>query len=230
MKAASVYDYRRLARKRVPHFLFEYLDGGSYAEVTKGRNRADLESLALRQRILRDVSDIDTTIELFGHDFQMPVGLAPVGLAGMYARRGELQAVRAAEAAGVPFTLSTVGVCPIGEVAEVATRPFWFQLYMIRDRAFMRDMLALAREAGCSALVFTVDMPVPGSRYRDYRSGRQAAPTWQCCAGARRKKRPRGFHGLDAEKLRPVGIVAGPRVHPRQLGWTHYHQGNNGPG
>jgi L-lactate dehydrogenase (cytochrome) len=171
MKAASVYDYRRLARKRVPHFLFEYLDGGSYAEVTRGRNRTDLEALALRQRVLRDVSNIDTTVQLFGHDYRMPIALAPVGIAGMYARRGERQAVRAAEAAGVPFTLSTVGVCPIGEVAQVATKPFWFQLYMTRDRAFMRDMLALAREAGCSALVFTVDMPVPGSRYRDYRSG-----------------------------------------------------------
>jgi L-lactate dehydrogenase (cytochrome) len=171
MKAASVYDYRCLARKRVPHFLFEYLDGGSYAEITKGRNRADLEALALRQRVLRDVSSLDTTVQLFGHDYRMPVGLAPVGLSGMYARRGELQAVRAAEASGVPFALSTVGVCPIGEVAQVATQPFWFQLYMIRDRAFMRDMLALAREAACSALIFTVDMPVPGSRYRDYRSG-----------------------------------------------------------
>ena len=171
MKAASVYDYRHLARKRVPRFLFEYLDGGSYAEVTKERNRADLEALALRQRVLRDVSSIDTKVRLFGHDYRMPVALAPVGLAGMYARRGELQAVRAAETAGVPFTLSTVGVCPIGEVAQIATEPFWFQLYMIRDRAFMRDMMALAREAGCAALVFTVDMPVPGSRYRDYRSG-----------------------------------------------------------
>ncbi len=177
MKAASVHDYRRLARKRVPHFLFEYLDGGSYAEITKERNRADLDSLALRQRVLRDVSDIDTAVTLFGRDYRMPVGLAPVGLAGMYARRGELQAVRAAEAAGVPFTLSTVGVCPIGEVAQVATQPFWFQLYMIRDRAFMRDMLALAREAGCSALIFTVDMPVPGTRYRDYRSG-LAGESW----------------------------------------------------
>lgn len=177
MKAASVYDYRRLAKRRVPHFLFEYLDGGSYAEVTRDRNRADLESLALRQRVLRDVSDIDTSTQLFGHAYQMPVGLAPVGLAGMYARRGELQAVKAAEAAGVPFALSTVGVCPIGEVATVATQPFWFQLYMIRDRGFMRDMLALAREARCSALVFTVDMPVPGSRYRDYRSG-LAGESW----------------------------------------------------
>ena len=171
MKAASVPDYRLLAKKRVPHFLFEYLDGGSYAEVTKERNKTDLEALALRQRVLRDVSDIDTSIELFGRTYDMPVVLAPVGLAGMYARRGEVQAVRAAEAAGVPFSLSTVSVCPIGEVAEIATQPFWFQLYMIRDRPFMRDMLALAREAKCSALIFTVDMPVPGSRYRDYRSG-----------------------------------------------------------
>jgi L-lactate dehydrogenase (cytochrome) len=177
VKAASVYDYRRLARKRVPHFLFEYLDGGSYAEITKKRNRADLESLALRQRVLRDVSDIDTTATLFGQDYRMPVGLAPVGLAGMYARRGELQAVKAAEAAGVPFALSTVGVCPIGDVAEIATSPFWFQLYMIRDREFMRDMLKQAREAHCSALIFTVDMPVPGSRYRDYRSG-LAGESW----------------------------------------------------
>ena len=177
LKAASVPDYRLLAKRRVPHFLFEYLDGGSYAEVTKERNRADLETLALRQRVLRDVSDIDTSVELFGRTYTMPVALAPVGLAGMYARRGEVQAVRAAEAAGVPFSLSTVGVCPIGEVAEAATEPFWFQLYMIRDRAFMRDMLALAREAKCSALIFTVDMPVPGSRYRDYRSG-LAGESW----------------------------------------------------
>jgi len=171
MKAASVQDYRLLAKKRVPHFLFEYLDGGSYAEVTKERNRTDLETIALRQRVLRDVSHIDTSVELFGSNYAMPVALAPVGLAGMYARRGEVQAVRAAEAAGVPFALSTVGVCPIGEVAEAANEPFWFQLYVIRDRSFMSDMLALAREAKCSALIFTVDMPMPGSRYRDYRSG-----------------------------------------------------------
>jgi L-lactate dehydrogenase (cytochrome) len=177
VKAASVPDYRRLAKTRVPHFLFEYLDGGSYAEVTKERNRADLEALALRQRVLRDVSDIHTGVELFGRSYEMPVALAPVGLAGMYARRGELQAVRAAEAAGVPFALSTVGVCSIGEVAKVATKPFWFQLYMIRDRSFMRDILVLVREAKCSALIFTVDMPVPGSRYRDYRSG-LAGESW----------------------------------------------------
>ncbi len=171
MKAVSVADYRIIAKKRVPHFLFEYLDGGSFAETTKERNNSDLESIALRQRVLRDVSEIDTRVELFGHSYEMPVALAPVGIAGMYARRGEVQAVRAAEAAGVPFSLSTVSVCPIEEVSRVASKPFWFQLYMIRDRSFMRDLLARASEANCSALIFTVDLPVPGSRYRDYRSG-----------------------------------------------------------
>ena len=171
MKAASIRDYRALAKKRVPHFLFEYLDGGSYEETTMGKNRVDLEATALRQRVLRDVSNIDTSMTLFGHDYEMPVALAPVGLAGMYAKRGETQAVKAADAAGVPFSLSTVGVCPIKEVANAASKPFWFQLYTVRDRGFMRDMLALAREAKCSALIFTVDMPLPGARYRDYHSG-----------------------------------------------------------
>lgn len=171
MKPAAVYDYRELAKRRLPKFLFEYIDGGSYAEVTLNQNRADLERIALRQRVARDVSQIDLSTELFGHKYAMPVALAPVGIAGMNARRGEVQAVRAAENRNVPFCLSTVGACPIDEVAQAASKPFWFQLYMIRDRAFMRDLLQKAKAAGCSMLVFTVDMPVPGSRYRDYRSG-----------------------------------------------------------
>jgi L-lactate dehydrogenase (cytochrome) len=171
MKAASALDYRELARRRLPRFLFEYIDGGSYAEVTLRRNIEDLERIALRQRVLRDVSDLDLTTSLFGQTLALPVALAPIGLAGLNARRGEVQAARAAEAAGVPFCLSTVSACPLDEVARGVTKPFWFQLYMIRDRGFMRDLLAKARELACSALVFTVDMPVPGTRYRDYRSG-----------------------------------------------------------
>ncbi|WP_347302611.1 FMN-dependent L-lactate dehydrogenase LldD [Croceibacterium sp. TMG7-5b_MA50] len=171
MKAASALDYRDLARRRLPPFLFEYVDGGSYAEVTLKRNVADLEAIALRQRVLKDVSQIDLSTTIFGQELSMPVALAPIGLAGMNARRGETQAVRAADKAGIPFCLSTVSACPIPEVAAAAKRPFWFQLYMIRDRAFMRDLLAQAAAAGCTTLVFTVDMPVPGSRYRDYRSG-----------------------------------------------------------
>jgi L-lactate dehydrogenase (cytochrome) len=176
VKAASALDYRELARRRLPHFLFEYIDGGSYAEVTARRNVADLEAIALRQRVLRDVSTIDLTTELFGQRLALPVALAPIGLAGMNARRGEVQAARAAEAAGIPFCLSTVSACPLAEVAHGTTKPFWFQLYMIRDRGFMRELLDQAQALGCSALVFTVDMPVPGSRYRDYRSGLAGAP------------------------------------------------------
>lgn len=176
MKPASTLDYRELAQRRLPPFLFQYIDGGSYSEVTLQRNLADLRDVALRQRVLRDVSDINLSIGLFGQKLLMPVILGPVGIAGMNARRGEVQAARAAASAGVPFTLSTVSACAIEEVAEESPAPFWFQLYMIRDRGFMRDLLAKAREAKCNALVFTVDMPVPGSRYRDYRSGLAGAP------------------------------------------------------
>lgn len=176
MKAASALDYRELARRRLPRFLFEYIDGGSYAEVTLRRNIADLERVALRQRVLRDISSIELKSELFGQQLALPVALAPIGLAGMNARRGEVQAARAAEAAGVPFCLSTVSACDLGEVTRGTKKPIWFQLYMIRDRGFMRDLLAKAAAAQCSALVFTVDMPVPGTRYRDYRSGLAGAP------------------------------------------------------
>ena len=175
-RAASALDYRELARRRLPPFLFEYIDGGSYAEVTLRRNVADLEAVALRQRVLTDVSTIDVSTTLFGRRQSLPVALAPIGLAGMNARRGEVQAARAAEAAGVPFCLSTVSACPLDEVAAAVADPFWFQLYMIRDRGFMRELLAKAKALGCGALVFTVDMPVPGSRYRDYHSGLAGAP------------------------------------------------------
>jgi L-lactate dehydrogenase (cytochrome) len=176
MKPASILDYRELARRRLPWFLFEYIDGGAYAEVTLRRNVADLEAICLRQRVLRDVSTIDLSVELFGQRLAMPVALAPVGLAGLNARRGEVQAARAAEAAGVPFCLSTVSACPLAEVAKGVRQPFWFQLYMIRNRPFMRDLLAQAVDLKCSTLVFTVDMPTPGSRYRDVRSGLAGAP------------------------------------------------------
>jgi L-lactate dehydrogenase (cytochrome) len=168
-KAASVGDYRALARARLPHFLFEYLDGGSYDEATLRRNVADLQSVALRQRVLSDVSAIDLGTELFGRRWAMPVGLGPVGLSGLYARRGEVQAAKAAAAADVPFTLSTLSACSIAEVAKAA--PLWFQLYIVRDRGFVADMIARARDSGCGALLLTVDLAVPGTRYRDYRAG-----------------------------------------------------------
>ena len=176
MIAAAAIDYREMARRKLPRFMFDYVDGGSYDETTLAANRDDLKRIALRQRVLRDVSGLDLSTTLFGQKLNMPVALAPVGLAGMLARRGEVQAARAAEAAGVPFTLSTVSVCDLDEVVRGVTKPIWFQLYMIRDRGFMRDMMAKAKALGCSALIFTVDMPVAGSRYRDRRSGMSGAP------------------------------------------------------
>jgi L-lactate dehydrogenase (cytochrome) len=176
MKAASALDYRELAQRRLPRFLFEYIDGGANAEVTMRRNVSDLEQIVLRQRVLQDVSAIDLRTNLLGETLELPVALGPIGLAGMNARRGEVQAARAAETAGVPFCLSTVSTCTIEEVAGATSRPPWLQLYMIRDRGFMRDLLARARAAKCSVLVFTVDMPVPGARYRDYRTGLAGAP------------------------------------------------------
>lgn len=170
MKPASVQDYRELARRRLPKMFFEYIDGGSYAEVTLGRNVADLEALALRQRVMRDMTTLDMSVEVFGQTMTMPLGLSPVGMAGMYGRRGEVQAAAAAAEAGVPFCLSTVGVCSVEEVAAAGAPP-WFQLYMLKDRGYMRELLARAKAAGCPVLVFTVDLPLPGARYRDVRSG-----------------------------------------------------------
>src|SRR4051812_11388988 len=153
--AASVSDFRSLAKRRLPHFLFEYLDGGSYDEVTLRRNVEDLQSIALKQRVLRDVSAIDLSAQLFGKSWSMPVGLGPVGLAGLYARRGEVQAARAAAIANVPFTLSTVGACSLGEVAASGHVP-WFQLYFVKDRGFVAKMIETAKEVGCEALILTV--------------------------------------------------------------------------
>lgn len=171
MKAVASLDYRELARRRLPRFLFDYLDGGSYAEVTLRRNSQALEQIAFRQRVLRDVSRLELSTELFGQKLAMPVGLGPVGFAGMCARRGEVQAARAAHAAGIPFCLSTMALCSLEEVTAGVTQPFWFQFYMMRDRGFMRELMARARRLGCTALLFTVDAPVGSARYRDIRSG-----------------------------------------------------------
>ncbi len=170
MTIASASDFRDAARRRLPRFLFDYADGGANVEETLRRNVSDLSGVALRQRVLRDVATIDLTTTLFGRTVALPVALGPVGISGMYARRGELQAARAAKAAGIPTCLSTVSICSIEEVAAAAD-PFWFQLYVLRDRAFMKDLIAAAKTAGAEALVFTVDMPVPGARYRDAHSG-----------------------------------------------------------
>lgn len=171
MIISAATDFRAAAKAKLPPFLFHYIDGGSYSEHTLHRNTTDLADIALRQRVLNDMSKLDLKTELFGESLAMPIALAPVGLTGMYARRGEVQAAKAADKKGIPFTLSTVSVCPIEEVAPALSRPMWFQLYVLKDRGFMKNVLERAKAAGVTTLVFTVDMPVPGARYRDRHSG-----------------------------------------------------------
>ncbi|MCP4321410.1 MAG: FMN-dependent L-lactate dehydrogenase LldD [Alteromonadales bacterium] len=164
-------DYRKAAKAKLPPFLFHYIDGGSYSEHTLQKNREDLSELALKQRVLKNMSDLNLSTEVFGEKMALPIALAPVGLTGMYARRGEVQAAKAADNKGLPFIMSTVSVCPIEEVVPEIKRPMWFQLYVLKDRGFMKNVLERAKAAGVTTLVFTVDMPVPGARYRDMHSG-----------------------------------------------------------
>lgn len=171
MIISSTTDYRDAARKRLPPFLFHYIDGGAYAEQTMRRNEEDLRNLALKQRVLKQVGDVVLSTQIFGEPLSLPVALGPVGLTGMYARRGEVQAAKAAQSRGIPFTMSSVSVCPIEEVQPKIDRPMWFQLYVLKDRGFMKNALERAWAAGVRTLVFTVDMPVPGARYRDAHSG-----------------------------------------------------------
>lgn len=171
MIISSASDYRTAARRKLPRFLFDYIDGGAYAEHTLAANSADLAAIGLRQRILRNVGQLSLETQLFGQKLAMPVVLSPVGLTGMFARRGEVQVAQAAASKGVPYCLSTVSVCPIEEVASQSSAPIWFQLYVLKDRGFMRNALERAQAAGVTNLVFTVDMPTPGARYRDAHSG-----------------------------------------------------------
>ena len=171
MIISAATDYREAAKRKLPRFLFDYLDGGSYAEMTLRNNVSDLSSLALRQRVLKNVADLSLETELFGEKMAMPVMLAPVGLGGMYARRGEVQVAKAAKKARVPYIISTVSLCPLEEIVEKSGCDIWFQLYVLKDRGFMKHALERAQALGVTKLVFTVDMPVPGARYRDKHSG-----------------------------------------------------------
>lgn len=209
---ATPADDRERARRRLPRFLFDYLDGAAGEEHTLAENLAGLARVKLQPRVLVDVSKIDTRATLGGMDCALPLALAPVGLAGLMARRGEVQAARAAAACGVPFTLSTVGICSLAEVHATSPAPFWFQLYMVKNRAVVAAMLQRAWDVGCRTLVFTVDLPLPGMRHRDTRNGmgttglraklvraRQllARPRWLWDVGVRGQ--PHTFGSLSAE-------------------------------
>ena len=204
---ASTSDFRDLAERRLPRQLFDYVDGGAYGENTLRANVDDLQRLRLRQRVMRDVSMLDTSVKLFGTRMAMPLVLAPIGRGGMMARRAEVQAKRAADAAGVPFCLSTVAVCPIGEVAAVSRAPFWFQLYMLRDRGAVKEMLERAATAGVRTLAFTVDLAILGTRWRDIRNGFGAeAGSW-----ARLRSGPLSYL-LHPDWAYDVGVKGKPHV------------------
>src|SRR5437764_6000857 len=167
---ATALDYRELARRRLPRQLFDYVDGGAYDEATLRANVSDLGRVLLRQVVMRDVSVRDPSVEVLGQHLALPIVLAPVGLGGMFARRAEVQAARAAESAGVPFTKSTVSICSIEEVAAAKKAPPWFQLYVMRDRGYAQDLMARAQAVGAPILLLTTDLAVVGARHRDTRN------------------------------------------------------------
>jgi L-lactate dehydrogenase (cytochrome) len=175
--AATVLDYRELARRRLPRQLFDYIDGGAYEETTMRANVADLERVLLRQIVMRDVSTRDQSCEVLGQQLALPVILGPVGLAGMCARRAEVQAARAAHAAGVPFVESTVSICSVEEVAKATSTPPWFQLYVMRDRSYAEDLMSRAHAVGAPVLILTIDLAVVGARHRDTRNALGGAPS-----------------------------------------------------
>ena len=172
----NIADLRALARRRVPRAFFEYADSGSYEEETLRANRADLEKLKLRQRVLVDVSKRSLATTIVGQPSALPFALAPIGLTGMQYGNGEILAAQAADAAGIPYTLSTMSICSIEHVAEATGKPFWFQLYVIKDRDFTKDILARARAAKCDTLVLTVDLQLLGQRHRDIKNGMTVPP------------------------------------------------------
>ena len=171
-----IADMRQVARRRVPKMFFEYADGGSYAEETLRANRADLERIKLRQRVLVDVSQRELATTMVGEPVALPFALAPVGLCGMQWGDGEILACRAAHAAGIPFCLSTMSIASIEDVAAAVEKPFWFQLYVMKDRGFVRALIDRAAAAKCSALVLTIDLQVLGQRHRDVHNGLTVPP------------------------------------------------------
>ena len=178
MIVSAPTDYRKAAERRLPRFLFDYIDGGAVTERTMKQNVEELASINLRQRVLSGAGTPSLETEILTQKWAMTIALGPVGATGMYARRGEVQAARAASAAGIPYVLSTVSVCSIEEVARGANGQLWSQLYVLKDRGYMRNALERAWAAGMKTLVFTVDMPVPGSRYRDRHSGMSGSAAW----------------------------------------------------
>ncbi len=205
----SIADLRELARSRVPRALFDYLDRGSYDELTLRRNRTDLDAVALRQRVMVDVAQIATATSMAGQACALPLGIAPTGLTGLFHRDGEICGARAAAAAGIPFCLSTVSICSIEDLRSAGVAPFWFQLYLMRDRGFNQDLIARARAAQCPVLVLTLDLQVQGLRRRDAKNGLAVPPrlTWRNALDIASK--PAWLLGMLRARRRNFGNIVG---------------------
>lgn len=172
----SIADLKRLHKRRTPKMFYDYAESGSWTEQTFRENTSDFDQIRLRQRVAVDMTNRTTRSQMIGEDVAMPVALAPVGLTGMQSADGEIKAARAAEKFGVPFTLSTMSICSIEDVAEHTTKPFWFQVYTVKDDDFMRRLFERARVAGCSAIVITLDLQILGQRHKDLKNGLSAPP------------------------------------------------------
>ncbi|HYW92630.1 MAG TPA: alpha-hydroxy acid oxidase [Gammaproteobacteria bacterium] len=202
-------DLQRLARRRVPRMFYDYADSGSWTESTYRANHEELAALRLRQRVMVDLSDRSLRREMLGEPCSMPLGLAPVGLAGMQHADGEIHAARAAERFGVPFTLSTMSICSIEDVAAHTDRPFWFQLYVMRDRDFTARLIDRARAAGCPALVLTADLQVLGQRHKDIRNGLTVPPKLSVATVANLASKWRWGAGMLRTRRRTFGNIVG---------------------
>ncbi len=205
----SIADLRAVARKRVPRALFDYADRGSYDEVTLRRNRADYEALEFRQRVAVDVSSQSLASTMVGEPVTMPLGIAPTGLTGLFHRNGEIEGCRAAQAFGVPFCLSTLSICSIEDVHAAVGKPFWFQLYLMRDRGFNEELIARALAANCSALVLTLDLQMQGFRRQDPKNGLSVPPRLTLRNAIEIALRPRWALGVLFGKRRTFGNLAG---------------------
>ena len=200
-----IADLRERARRRIPRAIFDYANGGAYDELTLRRNRSALDALEFRQRVMVDISHLSVATTVLGEPWSMPVAIAPTGLTGLFHRDGEIHGARAAAAAGVPFTLSTMSICSIEDVAGAVDRPFWFQIYLMRDRGFNEELIARARAARCSALVLTVDLTVQGLRRRDVRNGLSVPPRLTLRNALDIARKPRWLLGTLRGKRRVFG-------------------------
>ncbi|MFZ8928555.1 MAG: alpha-hydroxy-acid oxidizing protein [Gammaproteobacteria bacterium] len=224
-KLCEVRDYQALARSRVPRMFYQYADSGSWTESTYRANESDFSNLNFRQRVAVDMSNRSLAKQLAGQHYTMPVALAPIGMLGMQHADGEIHAARAAEKAGVPFTLSTMSITPIEDVAANTQQPFWFQLYVMRDKDFAGDLIDRAKAAGCSALVLTLDLQILGQRHNDLRNGLSAPPQFQLDHIWQVMTRPRWALKMLTAKNKTFGNIVGHAKGVENMtslvSWTH---------